>query len=208
MSQLPEILLWILLAFFVGCIVGYLFATAFKPARRHRNHGPATEEPLPASPEGEKPDLARLAGAKVPMTTAQPRVQTGEPHDQSARRRSGPKAENAGSSGSQPKGIPAPRGGSPDSLQRISGVGPKIESTLHRLGIFHFDQIAGWTHEEEQWVDEHLKFRGRIARDEWVKQAKLLANGKEEEFVSLFGSRNGAGKKAAKAKGHSRPRTS
>jgi NADH-quinone oxidoreductase subunit E len=140
------------------------------------------------------------------MAAAQPPVQAEEPMTQSAKRRPGPKAANAGGNGSQPKGIPAPRGGSPDSLQKISGVGPKIESTLHRLGIFHFDQIASWTREEEQWVDEHLKFKGRIARDEWVKQARLLATGKEEEFASLFGARGGSGKKAAKAKGNSRPR--
>jgi NADH-quinone oxidoreductase subunit E len=98
----------------------------------------------------------------------------------------------------QPKGIAAPRGGTSDELQQISGVGPKIELTLHKLGIFHFDQIAGWTHEEAQWVDDHLKFRGRIARDEWIKQAKQLASGSANERRRRQG--NGSEKKPAKPK--------
>ena len=112
-----------------------------------------------------------------------------------------------GEKAARPKGIAAPRGGSPDQLQRISGVGPKIELTLHRLGIFHFDQIAGWTPEQGQWVDDHLKFKGRIGRDEWVKQAKLLAHGKEEEFAGLYGSRDVAEKKPARTRPNSRGRT-
>jgi predicted flap endonuclease-1-like 5' DNA nuclease len=104
----------------------------------------------------------------------------------------------------QPRGIAAPRGGTPDELQQISGVGPKIELTLHKLGIFHFDQIAGWTYEEAQWVDDHLKFRGRIARDEWIKQAKQLASGSANERRRRQG--NGSEKKPAKPKTAPGPR--
>ncbi|MGH6875510.1 MAG: hypothetical protein ACREDW_10870, partial [Aestuariivirgaceae bacterium] len=99
---------------------------------------------------------------------------------------------------SQPRGIASPRGGTPDELQLISGVGPKIELTLHRLGIFHFDQIAGWTMDEAQWVDDHLKFKGRIARDEWIKQARQLASGKTNERGRRPG--NDVGKKSVKPK--------
>ena len=80
----------------------------------------------------------------------------------------------------QPKGIAAPRGGKPDHLTRIAGIGSKIERTLHGLGCFHFDQIASWTPDEIRWVEDHLKFKGRIARDEWQSQARALAGGKAE----------------------------
>jgi NADH-quinone oxidoreductase subunit E len=116
-------------------------------------------------------------------------------------------APKAANKPARPKGIAAPRGGSPDKLQRISGVGPKIELTLHRLGIFHFDQIAEWTSEQGQWVDDHLKFKGRIVREEWIKQAKLLANGKEEEFANLYGNGGIVEKKAARNKTDSRTRS-
>jgi NADH-quinone oxidoreductase subunit E len=51
------------------------------------------------------------------------------------------------------------------------------------MGFFHFDQIAGWTAEEIVWVDENLEgFKGRVTRDGWVEQARLLAAGQETEF--------------------------
>jgi NADH-quinone oxidoreductase subunit E len=63
----------------------------------------------------------------------------------------------------------------------IGGVGPKIEGTLHDLGIFHFDQIARWTDAEVAWVDQYLAFRGRIGRERWVEQAQALARGEDTE---------------------------
>jgi predicted flap endonuclease-1-like 5' DNA nuclease len=89
---------------------------------------------------------------------------------------------------SRPKGLTGARGGKADNLQRISGVGPKNEKVLHSLGFFHFDQIAEWTAQQIDWVDDHLKFGGRIKREEWVRQARLLADGKEAEFTRLYGS--------------------
>jgi predicted flap endonuclease-1-like 5' DNA nuclease len=88
----------------------------------------------------------------------------------------------------KPKGMTKARGGKPDNLQRISGIGPKNESVLHGLGFFHFDQIAAWTATEVNWVDDHLKFNGRIKREEWIRQARLLHEGKEAEFAKLYGT--------------------
>ena len=64
---------------------------------------------------------------------------------------------------------------SPDDLKQISGVGPKLETVLNGLGIFTFAQISKWKKAERDWVDGYLKFKGRIDRDDWVKQAKALA---------------------------------
>ena len=71
----------------------------------------------------------------------------------------------------------APRNGQADDLKLISGVGPKLEQTLNGLGVHHFDQIAAWTSKEIAWVDDYLMFTGRIERDEWIKQARVLAGG-------------------------------
>ncbi len=79
------------------------------------------------------------------------------------------------------------RPAAPDQLQMISGVGPKIEGVLHSIGIFTFAQIAAWSPEERAWVDGYLRFRGRIERENWVAQAKALAEGGEEEYVRVFG---------------------
>ncbi len=98
--------------------------------------------------------------------------------------------EKAAASGkmNKPKGITKARGGKADDLQRISGVGPKNEGILHSLGFFHFDQIAAWTATEVNWVDDHLRFGGRIKREEWIRQSRLLAEGKEAEFAKLYGT--------------------
>ena len=61
-----------------------------------------------------------------------------------------------------------------DDLKRISGVGPQLEALLNRLGYFTFAQVAEWTSANIAWVDQHLEFRGRIERDDWVGQARVL----------------------------------
>jgi len=68
-----------------------------------------------------------------------------------------------------------------DDLKRISGVGPKIEGILNTLGIYRFDQIAAWTRENVDWVDEQLKFKGRIDREGWIEQAAKLAMSEKGE---------------------------
>jgi len=78
--------------------------------------------------------------------------------------------------GTKPVGLDAPRDGQADNLKEIKGVGVKLEQLLHDMGYYHFDQIANWTAAEIVWVNENLKgFRGRVTRDDWVPQARLLA---------------------------------
>ncbi|WP_426123124.1 NADH-quinone oxidoreductase subunit E [Pararhizobium sp. PWRC1-1] len=87
----------------------------------------------------------------------------------------------------RPAGIAKPD--AVDDLKLISGVGPKIEGTLHELGIFTFAQVAGWKLVEREWVDGYLNFKGRIERDDWVKQAEALAKGGEAEYIKVFGKK-------------------
>jgi NADH-quinone oxidoreductase subunit E len=76
--------------------------------------------------------------------------------------------------------------GKKDDLKRISGIGPKIEEGLNSIGIFHYHQIATLTPENIKWIDEHFAFKGRVERDHWIEQAKLLANGEETEFSKRY----------------------
>jgi len=87
----------------------------------------------------------------------------------------------------RPKGVEKPA--TPDDLQLISGVGPKIEGILHGLGIYTYAQVAGWQENERNWVDAYLNFKGRIDRDDWVRQAKALADGGEAEYIRVFGKK-------------------
>ena len=77
----------------------------------------------------------------------------------------------------------------PDDLKLISGVGPKLEGTLNDLGIYTFGQIAKWSKAECDWVDGYLRFKGRIERDDWVKQAEALAKGGVDEYQRVFGKK-------------------
>jgi predicted flap endonuclease-1-like 5' DNA nuclease len=76
----------------------------------------------------------------------------------------------------------APRPEGRDDLKLISGVGLKLEQTLNDLGVYHFDQVAKFKKKDIAWVDERLRFKGRIERDDWMAQAKILAKGGETEF--------------------------
>ncbi|WP_425098438.1 endonuclease [Tropicibacter sp. S64] len=85
--------------------------------------------------------------------------------------------------GSKPAMLEGARGGKPDNLKEIKGIGPKLEDLCHDLGIYHFDQIAAWSADELAWIDANLiGFKGRATRDDWVGQAKILAAGGETEF--------------------------
>ena len=85
--------------------------------------------------------------------------------------------------GVKPVTLDAPRGGNGDNLKKIKGVGPKLEQLCNRLGFWHFDQIANWSDDEKAWVDANLEgFKGRVTRDDWVEQAKLLSEGGKTKF--------------------------
>ena len=136
-----ELALWALFAFFVGCIIGCLLHRFFggkttRAARREVASG-ALEEPS----RNLGADSVKAAGLAL-ATQEEAAFVAGQP--------------------ARPQGIATARDGRADNLQRISGIGPKNEKTLHGLGFFHFDQIAAWTDEEIAWVDNHLKFNGRI----------------------------------------------
>ena len=96
-----------------------------------------------------------------------------------------PEADAVPTDDDKPELLAEARGGTADDLKRIKGVGPKLEGLLHKLGVYHFDQIASWSENEVAWVDHHLEgFKGRIARDEWVAQAQTLAAGEVTDFAA------------------------
>lgn len=74
-----------------------------------------------------------------------------------------------------PVRLSAPRKGKADDLKEIEGIGPALEKLCNSLGFYHFDQIAGWSDADVAWVDANMKtFKGRIARDKWIAQSKII----------------------------------
>lgn len=131
--------------------------------------------PKPVAPEEAAATPKAPAPEKAPAADKGPAAEKAP-----AEAKTAPAA--AGSDAGKPEGLAEPRGGKADDLKRISGIGPKIEGLLNELGVFHYDQIAGWSDATVAWVDEHLSFRGRIGRESWIEQAKTLAAGGETDF--------------------------
>lgn len=66
-----------------------------------------------------------------------------------------------------------------DDLKLISGVGPVFEEKLHAAGIYRFEQIANWSESNVAEFDALLDAKGGIDRDDWINQAKALAEGEK-----------------------------
>ncbi|MEN8838653.1 MAG: NADH:quinone oxidoreductase, partial [Celeribacter marinus] len=78
--------------------------------------------------------------------------------------------------------LSAARDGKADDLKMLKGVGPKIETQLHALGFYHFDQIASLRKKETEWLDEKLVGTSARQIETWKPDAKTLAAGGQTEF--------------------------
>ncbi|MFM5886628.1 MAG: hypothetical protein ACKOQ3_15080 [Novosphingobium sp.] len=82
----------------------------------------------------------------------------------------------------------AAHAGEGDDLSRIKGLGPKLQALLPGLGITTFAQIAALDDAGLAALDAQLgPFAGRPAKDNWVEQARLLAEGDVAGFEARFG---------------------
>ena len=140
----------------------------------------AAPAPAPAPAAATEPEPAPEPVAEVaPEPEPEPEVEA----ETVAEAEPAPELAPVAEPGDKPTGMDAPRDGSADDLKQIKGVGPKLEQQLNSMGYWHFDQIAGWSDSDVAWVDENLEgFKGRVSRDGWVEQAKVLAGGGETEF--------------------------
>jgi predicted flap endonuclease-1-like 5' DNA nuclease len=74
----------------------------------------------------------------------------------------------------------------PDDLKRIRGVGLLIERKLNAMGISTYEQVANWTADDVGTVNAKLEFKGRIERENWIEQARILASGGHTDFSRRF----------------------
>ena len=79
-------------------------------------------------------------------------------------------------------GFGTPVTGDVDDLKRIRGIGVLIEKKLHSLGVISYEQVANWTGEDIDRISQLLDFKGRIERENWIEQARILASGGQTEF--------------------------
>jgi NADH-quinone oxidoreductase subunit E len=99
--------------------------------------------------------------------------------------RAGPQPVDVGgeavSAATSPSRKPAPRPAAPDDLKAIRGIGPKLEKVLNGLGVSRWAEIAAWGEADIARINAQLSFNGRIERDDWVGQAKALAESGRED---------------------------
>jgi NADH-quinone oxidoreductase subunit E len=61
-----------------------------------------------------------------------------------------------------------------DDLTQINGLGSKMAERLNEQGVVSLSQIASWTDSDVENFDQLTNARGRIDRENWVAQAKVL----------------------------------
>ncbi|MEG8039782.1 hypothetical protein QP166_10690 [Sphingomonas sp. LR60] len=82
---------------------------------------------------------------------------------------------------------PAEEGGA-QSVTILKGLGPKIAMRLSELGVTRLDQLAWLDDAEAEQLDAQLGvFQGRMERDRWREQARLLAQGDRAGYEAQFG---------------------
>jgi predicted flap endonuclease-1-like 5' DNA nuclease len=149
------------------------------PAKKPAVSAPKAKAEAPkAKAEPAKKAAAAAPAKKVPATKAkaEPKV----------------KAEPKAKVAAKPKAV-APKAAAkpviPDNLELLKGVGPKLNTLLKSLGITSFEQVANWSGADIAEIDSKLgTFAGRISRDNWVDQAKLLVAGDIKGFEKKYGS--------------------
>ncbi|KQZ82853.1 ABC transporter [Mesorhizobium sp. Root157] len=159
-------------------------ATKAKPVQ-------ATVKPAAAKPATVKTVAAKAAPKPAPKAEA-PKAKVGKPAATAVKK---PVAKAAAKPAASPAAkvisnrLAAPRGGRPDDLLAINGIGPVNLRKLNEHGIFHFDQIAAWKKADIQAAEAYLAFDGRIAREDWVGQAKALSKKAASDAAAKRGGR-------------------
>jgi len=119
--------------------------------------------------EPEAPQTAKPAAAQT--------IVDDEPGDHGGPDYDGDGVDEGADEGTRPSSLIVPMAGGADDLKQIKGVGPRLETMLKGMGYFHYEQIANWSADEVAWIDANLiGFKGRVSRDNWVEQARVLAD--------------------------------
>lgn len=165
--------------------------TTPQPAAALTSQPEAAEKPASVAddtPAAANPAVAKRASKpKAAKSPAAPKAKASRTRATSAQPAKA-KAEEpaaAGGAAAKPKtrkASPA-AAASPDNLKQIKGIGPQIEAKLNAAGITTFAQIAAWTKKQQAEFAEQLSFAGRIEREQWVSQAKILAKGGATDFA-------------------------
>jgi predicted flap endonuclease-1-like 5' DNA nuclease len=201
-----QTLLLLAIAYILGCVLGCWLHRLFGAANEPAGVAPVAVAAVAAAPtavaayrapEPERPAApAPIAAAQVAADPEPVGFSSSAPAIAASLMGSPPKAKAAAKPKAVAQPAPKPKAASapakaavpakapakPDDLKRIRGIGRQNEARLNALSVFTFAQIAGWSKKDQEEYGERLAFPGRIEREEWVSQAKVLAKGGDTEF--------------------------
>ncbi|HTG38054.1 hypothetical protein [Sphingomonas sp.] len=73
-------------------------------------------------------------------------------------------------------------------LTTLKGLGPKAAAMLAELGVTDIAALAALSDEQAAGIDGQLgPLSGRMTRDRWHEQARLLAAGQRNQYETKFG---------------------
>lgn len=143
-----------------------------------------SDEAKPASLRAKATAEAVMADAKAAATDAGDKVvkfvskaERAAKVAKAPKRRAVPPVEAAAPAPAAVKPVAKTRARAADDLKAIGGIGPKLEAVLNGFGIRTYAQIAALTDEDIARIEGDLGFKGRIGRDDWIGQAKVLTKG-------------------------------
>ena len=169
----PALVLAVLIAVLVAILIWIGFYRDADDADGADDADAPAPAAMPSAAAAAAADATTSTAAKSSEAAAKVAPKKSAPAKQPAAKK--PAAKKAAAKDGAPPTLGKPRAGGADDLKLLKGLGPALEKTLNGLGIYHFDQIAKWGKTDIDWVDARLRFKGRIRRDGWVKQAKSLA---------------------------------
>jgi len=118
---------------------------------------------------GHRQDLTSVTIREILLGGAKP-----------SKRAAAPKAEKKKAEAAPEAAAPASglaEGVSVDDISLIGGIGPKFQQGLKDHGVTTLAQIAAWTEADVERIETELNAKGRVAREEWIEQAKELMAG-------------------------------
>ncbi len=151
---------------------------AQSPAKVAKTVAPKAAKKAPAPAKAApKPAAKKVPPKPAAAETAKPAKPAAKPATATAK----PKAAAVKTAPAAPQ--------IPDDIALLKGVGPKLVALLQSMGVTSLEQIATWSAADVTEIDSKLgAFAGRIKRDNWVDQAKLLSAGDIAGFEKKYGS--------------------
>ena len=129
---------------------------------------------------GHRQDLTSVTIHEILLNGAKPSKKAAKPAhtDTEAEKAAAAASPQVAKLADLPDDIKLAEGVAMDDISLIGGIGPKFQKGLKEQGVTTLAQIAAWTDADVERIETELNAKGRVAREEWIEQARELMAGK------------------------------